>query len=152
MFNVATSQNFLTPIPMQNMSRHVEKAQKVKKFRATTCFFLLCMMQSSCPKEFKNAIKLIIPNFSQGHHLVCLTYKEWSKIDIPTNYMSLVFYSSLVCHWHVNMSMITLSRGYSVLDLKRFEYFWIIASHVWFKSINLKLLLVMLPTDWLCFD
>ncbi len=79
---------FRTQMPMHNVSKH-EKDWKVPYFRAKSipkvCYFVFHAIYTSCPKEFKHAVKVKNTNFSIRHCLVCPTYKESLNIGIITN-------------------------------------------------------------------
>ncbi len=91
MSNIVTSQYFLTPSPMHNMSRHVKKAQKlpnfrVKKHTSEHAFSFFMQFTPLVPNNSKIEHKLKMPHFSLGHCLVWRTYAESVKNDLTTNF------------------------------------------------------------------
>ncbi len=108
--NVATSQNLATPMPMCNMPRHVNKKVKEcqtlgQKTYFQVCFFPFFVFYSSCPKEFKNAIKNRMPNFFLGSFF-CTPYLQWisknwhcNKLQCCENFRTFGLLST--CCWHV---------------------------------------------------
>ncbi len=82
------------------------------------CFFLFCAMYSSCPEEFKNALKIKSTNFSLGHHLARPAYKDSPKVDVALN--DKCCWNFTTYGWHYGILICVYNFPNQVCDYERF--------------------------------
>ncbi len=114
------------------MSRHIkenlENCQSSGKNNALFSLFLCNVL------KFKNAITIEKCQFSSGHHLVCPTYEDSSKVDVAK--MLFGFYNIWPTSWHVvDMFMTFPTKIFS--DWSKIVYYQSPCKTIWIRRNTL---------------